>query len=108
MIFSPTIARVIAVAMVLCGFAQHFLLPHNKVGQCTLLSVTLLRLGKANKLPIGFLLLARHTESELSFALASCVGSLCFSLGAMLKNRVERLLYALGAGWQGRVNCELQ
>ncbi len=46
--------------MVLCGFAQHFLLPHNKVSRYTLL--------------------------------------LC----------VERLLYALGAGWQGRVSWELQ
>ena len=26
----------------------------------------------------------------------------------VVKNSVERLLYALGAGWQGRVNCELQ
>lgn len=26
----------------------------------------------------------------------------------VVKNSVERLLYALGVGWQGRVSCELQ
>ena len=30
------------------------------------------------------------------------------SVDARYSSRVERLLYALGAGWQGRVNCELQ
>jgi len=55
-----TIARVVAVAAVLYGFAQQFLLPHNKVGRYTLFF------------------------------------------------NVERLLYALGAGWQGRVKLEVQ
>ena len=30
------------------------------------------------------------------------------SVDARYSNRVERLLYALGAGWQGRVSWELQ
>lgn len=62
---------------------QQFGSPHNKVGRCTLLSVTLLRLGIANMFSL-------------------------LSLDAMFIKRVERLLYALGAEWQGRVSCELQ
>lgn len=70
--------------------------------------MTLLRLGKANKLPIGFLLHARHTESELSSALASCVGPLCSRLSQCCFFGVGRLPYASGAEWQGWVRLELQ
>ena len=74
-----------AVAMVLCRFAQQFLLPHNKVGRYTLPSVTLLRLGKTNMFSLLSL--------DAMFSLSCRATALCLGCGTAGKSDLRTSKY---------------